>query len=529
MARKHYSGRAAGALATAGLALLIAACGSTVATLPTGVSANIGGGLSVPTATSGASAPGQANGVGNAGLPAAASGAAASGASGASGLAGASAVTAGSSGGALGSGGASALRGGGSIGGIPATGRGWTKSTVYIGVTTQKDVQKVFASVGLNNLNAGNQDAEAQAIANGINQEGGIFGRKIQLIFDDVSTTSAAENPSATGQAVCTYYTQDHPVVALISPVTLMDVSTFRECMAKGKVPLFSATVNSYDATVAQALAPYWYQLMAPNWNELAPVLIDNLRSEGWFSGWNPNTGTPGVGRAKVGLLYTDTTSGTRVMELIKSALAAIGYTDTVTFGIAQNSTNSFPSAVLRFESDGVTHVIVPDSNLLAFQLSANNQHYMPRYGVNTENSPETLLGDSPKGQNNGALGVGWAPTFDVSNSNTYTDTPGAKQCLAWENQDGQTYAGLPLAEIVSFAFCDGMRLVADGAARGGGLTGPDLYRGILSIGASFPTAVSFASGLGPNRLYVPGAVRDLAYSPGCSCFNYTSSVNQRL
>ncbi|MHB8450298.1 MAG: type 1 periplasmic-binding domain-containing protein [Mycobacteriales bacterium] len=498
--------------------LALAGCGSTVA-LSGSTSEGAGAGLA-------ASGP--------AGLAPAQSGSGASGSSGAMSAGTGPAGSINAAGAAIaGAEGATAATSGGpgptSIDGIPATGRGWTKTTVYIGVTTQQDVQKAAAAVGLNNLNAGDQQAEAQAIANAINRSGGIFGRKLQLIFQDVSTTAAAENPDSTGQTVCTYYTQDRPVIALISPVTLMDVASFRACMARGKVPLFSATVNSYDAALGQALAPYWYQLMAPDWDQLAPVLVHELLREGWFGGWNPQTGSPAPGRAKVGIFYTDDTTGTQVMNLIKSALAAAGYTNTVTFGNSPNSTSGYSPAVLRFESDGVTHVIVPDANLLAFQLNANNQHYMPRYGVNTANSPETLLADSPPGQNNGALGVGWAPTFDVSNASSYSDTPGAKQCLAWEAQNGQTYAGKPLAEIVSFAYCDGMRLIAQGAVQGGGLTPTDLFAGVLRISSDFPTAVSFASGLGTNRLYVPGAVRDLAYSPGCSCYQYASSTNEQL
>lgn len=518
-------GRAEAAALTLLSLALLAGCGSTVALSD---AAGTGGGA---TAAVG-SGLGARGGAGNATAQSGAAGAAAGGAS-ALGPGGAGSASAG--GAALGVSGASgavpgAAGGSGAlVDGIPATGWGWTRSTVYIGVTTQQDVQKAAAAVGLNNLNAGDQEAEAQAIANAINRSGGIFGRKIQLVFQDVSTTAAAENPDSTGQTVCTYYTQDHPVVALISPVTLMDVASFRACMARGKVPLFSATVNSYDAALGQALAPYWYQLMAPDWDQLAPVLVHQLLAQGWFGGWNTQAGAPAPGRAKVGIFYTDDTTGTQVMDLIKSSLAAAGYTDTVTFGNSPNSTSGYSPAVLRFESDGVNHVIVPDANLLAFQLNANDQHYLPRYGVNTANSPETLLADSPPGQNNGALGVGWAPTFDVSDSSTYGDTPGAAQCLAWEAQNGQTYGGKPLAEIVSFAFCDGMRLIAAGAVAGGGLTPADLFAGILRVSSSFPTAVSFASGLGTDRLYVPGAVRDLGFSPGCSCYEYTSSTNESL
>ena len=413
---------------------------------------------------------------------------------------------------------------------IPATGRGWDKMSVYIGVTTQKDVQAAAQSVGANGLDAGDQEGQANAMANELNRRGGLFGRQIKIIFHDESTVATAQDPNTAGNTACTYYTQDHPVIALLNPVTLMDVPSFRACMAKAHVPLFSASVAAVDAKVGQTLAPYFYQSVAPTWDALAPVLVSQLKAQGWFGGWSTVTGSPSKAPTKIGVLTGSNDVAVRVGALVKNALAAAGYSDTVVFQYADGSTD-FSPAVLQFKGKGVTHVIVVDSSLLPFQLSANSQKYRPRYGVTSYNAPQTLLeSNSPAGQLDGGLGTGWSPSLDVSDANDPGDTgPAEPECKAILAKGGQTFSGKRLAEAVAFAFCDGIRLIVQGAAAAGDLTGPGIYRGIQRIASGFSTAFSFADGLGPGRLFVPGAVRDLVFTSGCKCFRYAGSSTYRL
>jgi hypothetical protein len=409
---------------------------------------------------------------------------------------------------------------------IAPTGRGWDKDFVYVGITTQKDVQAVADNAGAKGLDGGDQEGEALAVVAELNRRGGVFGRKIKIIFKDEGTVATAQDPNTVGNATCTYFTQDHPVVALISPVTLMDVPSFRACMAKGKVPLFSASVAAVDKQVGDALAPYFYQSVAPTWDALAPALIGRLKAMGWFGGWNPSTGAAAPTKPKVGVLTPSDDIGKRIGATVKKTLAAAGYTDTVVYEYADPT--NMTSAVLQFSGNGVTHVIVTNADLLPFQISANNQGYRPRYGITSYNAPQTFLeGNSPQGQNNGAMGVGWSPSFDVSDANDPGPTgPGETECLAMQAKGGQTFSGKRLAEAVAFAFCDGLRLIVDAATAGGGLLGQQIYAGAQKLATRFSPAFTFANGLGPGRLYIPGAGRDIVWDTGCSCIKYPNRAN---
>ncbi|MHB8451656.1 MAG: type 1 periplasmic-binding domain-containing protein, partial [Mycobacteriales bacterium] len=410
------------------------------------------------------------------------------------------------------------------VGGIPATGRGWDKKYVYIGVTTEKDTEQVYAQAGYSGIDPGDTQAQALAFAADINRHGGMFGRQVQLAFKDVPTLSTAENPAPEAQAVCTYFTQDRPVIAVVNMVTIMDGMPFRSCLAQAKVPLFSASDAAMDNQASQPLAPYLYTLIVPSWNLLAPALVSRLKAEGWFGGWNPVTNSPASTPARVGILVDTSPVGTQVASIIRGALAQAGYPNALVYQYNQPGDEIQP-AILYFNGHGVTHIISDDIELTAFQISAESQHYYPRYGVSTYNDPYSNLQNvSPAAENTGDLGVGWAPTFDVSDQNDPGVTgPGERECLA-DMANAGVHNSDRLAEAFGLAICDGIRLAAQGAVAGGGLTGMDIYQGLMRIAPSFSSAFNFANGLGPSQLFVPGAIRDLAYFSSCSCFRYTSS-----
>jgi hypothetical protein len=407
---------------------------------------------------------------------------------------------------------------------VPEKGKGWDKSYVYIGVNTQKDVNAVAQSINAKGLDAGDQEGQANAMVAEMNRRGGLFGRKVKVIFKDNSTVATKNDPNTAGAAACTYFTQDHPVIALLNPVTLMDVPSFRACFAKAKVPVFSASVAAVDKQVGASLAPYFYQSVAPTWDALAPTFVARLQAQGWFSGWNPQTGAPSGGKAKVGVLAPSDDIGRRVAAVLLKALKAAGSTDATSYFYA-DATNQGP-AVINFAGNGVTHVIAVNSDLIPFQTSASSQNYKPRYGIHTLNAPVTFLeSNSPPGQNNGAMGVGWSPSFDVSDANDKYATPAEAECKAIMAKGGQSFSGKRLAEAVAFAFCDGIRLIVQAAAAGNGLTGPAIYQGVQKVNRSFKTAFSFSNGLGGDRLFVPGSARDIQWNTSCRCIRYTSAT----
>lgn len=507
------------------LIALLTACGSTVQVQSTRTA---GGGTSLDPGTGGTTT-GEALGS-TAGTSGGSTGSlATSGTSGTTG--GSSGTTTGGSTSTSGSAapGSSSTTGGGTTGvakgTVPVKGRGWDAKTVYIGVVTQNDAQKAFATVGAN-VDPGDTTAQANAMVARINKAGGILGRQVKIRFKDVATIATATNPTAAGSSVCTYFTQDAPVVAVVSIVTLMDYPNFRTCLARNKVPLFSATVKTVDDVAAKALAPFYYQTIAASWTDVAPLLVSRLKAQGWFGGWNAQLGAAGSGKARVGVLVDGTDVGTRVGKLLKGLITRAGY-ETFVYQYADASEGQSKS-VSYFSGNRVTHVIVTDVELTAFQSSAGSQNYKPRFGITTYNDPYSNLENSgltPPSANNGAMGIGWAPNFDVSPANDPGKSPGAAACNKAMAANGQSFSGKRLAQAIAYSFCDSMQLIADGANKGNGFTGEAIAAGIVASRSGFAVANGFSAALTPNKRFVSGTARDLAWVSSCSCFRYGAAI----
>ncbi|MGZ6826742.1 MAG: hypothetical protein ACXVGH_08100 [Mycobacteriales bacterium] len=412
-------------------------------------------------------------------------------------------------------------------GGIPLKGPGWDATHVYFGVVTQSDAQKAFASFGATNIDPGDTLGQANAVAAWVNAHGGVLGRTLVVVPKDVATVDTATNPEAAGSAVCTYFTQDHPVIGVLSVVTLMDYPNFRACLAQKHVPLFSSTVKLADDQGAADLAPNFTQTLMASWTRLAPVLVTRLKAQGWFSPWNTTTGTAGTGKVKVGVVTDSTAAGKRTGKLLQSELARAGYPGALVFSYAQASDGQ-SSSVNYFNQNGVTHVIVTDVELLAFESAAQNQGYKPRYGITSYNAMYTNVETSaltPKGANNGAMGVGLAPAIDVGETNDPGTSPGAAACRRIMTAGGQDLSGKRLAQAVAFSLCDTVLLVQQGAEAGHGLTGTALLTGMDAVAPRFPTAAGFSTALGSSAHYVPGTVRDMAWHTDCSCVRYGTAT----
>lgn len=408
---------------------------------------------------------------------------------------------------------------------IPDSGPGWDAKHVYLGITTASDAAGAIHALGIS-LDPGNEIADARSIVAAMNRRGGLFGRQVVLIDKDDSSVRVLTNPAAAGQADCVYFTQDHPVISVVNTDATIDLDSFRSCFARAHVPLISTTTAPWDDTTQAGFAPYFYNTLSVSWTHLIPVLIDRLKAQHYFSGWNSLVGKPGANPVKVGVLSPADPTGSRIGYAMVGALKRAGIaTDLYQYGSATDAAAA-SAAVLRFKADRVTHVIGVDTFQFFFSIAANTQGFFPRYGITTYSAPESLLrsNGSPR-QLNGALGVGWIPSIDTDGPRDPGPGPGTKQCLAALAAGAQHFAGHRFAEAVGLAICDGLQLAVLGAKAGGGLSPTLIRSGIVSLGHRYPMGAGFVSGLSKTNFALPGGGRDLAWNPGCRCFAYHGST----
>lgn len=122
-------------------------------------------------------------------------------------------------------------------------------------------------------------------------------------------------------------------------------------------------------------------------------------------------------------------------------------------------------SAALKFAQLGVDRVIILDGPggisrggllVLEFTTNAETQGYRPRYGLNAAGGLSTIAPSVPKGQFDGAQGVGWAPVLDLiaAGDPPVKYSPERKRCLAVLKAGGVVPANRN-AEDIATDSCD--------------------------------------------------------------------------
>jgi ABC-type branched-subunit amino acid transport system substrate-binding protein len=416
------------------------------------------------------------------------------------------------------------------IGGIPARGRGWDEKYAYIGVPTLNDLSTFGNAAGYRSVETGDVEADALAIVADINAKGGLFGRQLRIFFKDTSTANIISNTEASVQAVCTEFTQDHPVIAVVTVFGNFDTDTMRGCLAKADTMLLSSSpgASSTDDEVYAKSAPYYHTFATLSYNRFAPVLARRLAAQHFFTGWDTTLGGPATAvPVKLGLVFKDSVIERRIAQGVERDFKAAGHPIAVTVPVgASPSDNS--TAVLTFKSANVTHIIVmlpaADAVVLNFLVNAESQRYRPRYALSTPQFLGFHADNAPHAQLVGSLGIGWLPGLDVDEQQDPGDVGGGQAaCRAALAKGGQTFSGdHRFALALALGMCDGIHMVAEGARAGKSLTATATRAGLVSIGGRFSAAATFSpTGIHATSYGLVGGGRDVGWDTTCECFTY--------
>jgi hypothetical protein len=241
----------------------------------------------------------------------------------------------------------------------------------------------------------------------------------------------------------------------------------------------------------------------------------------------------------KVGVVqYEGSTYDRAVNAGLVAALAQHGTKLTDRIHVTSSTDNSIiardsASAVLKFSSEGINRVffMAPGGAVATyFMQAASTQHYYPRYGISSADSPYVLAITAAADQLVNSMGIGYQPGLDVSSSaDPTTTTPAAKTCLAFWTSLGQS-DNSGLNSPLKRGMCDGfntlLRAVAFNAHT---LTSTvALEAGYDAIGTSYSPAATFLMRIASGGHDMANGYRRLVYQSGCPCFVYTG-LTERL
>jgi hypothetical protein len=314
-------------------------------------------------------------------------------------------------------------------------------------------------------------------------------------------------------------------------------------CIERSGASLVSSGILYGPDASTIAAYPDYYELSTAVRQRLLSDEVTSLVRQHYFSGWNTALGKPGPGKSKVGVIsWDDSDYRPGLNHTLLPALAQAGHpvaAADVQRIFAPNSTaqdsiaeQQIQTAVLHSRQDGVTHVIADDTTggmVLLFLEAAKSQHWYPRLGMNSSSGVEAFFEGHELGQDqlNGALGLGWDPSIDLSASmSAHYETSATGHCFqVMKQRTGQTYDSTNAASI-ALSYCDELYLIRDAIeAIHGPITRTAFRQAIEALGTRFITATTPGTLLGPGVHH--GAVNtayDMQWDPNCPCVRYVSS-----
>jgi ABC-type branched-subunit amino acid transport system substrate-binding protein len=417
---------------------------------------------------------------------------------------------------------------------LAANGPGVTTTTLTVGVAYLQNANEANAAIGGKGIEVGDPTLQAKIIVDDLNRRGGIAGRKVVPLFFGVDPQSS-QTYAAEAQAECTYFTEDHKVLAVIDGTQAVG-SLARPCLEQHHVAFVAD-----NSVVISDVVPHEFDPDSILWSRLFAALVPSLTRQGWFSPWNKTTGTgDGTTKAKIGIVTADRPALNRALDhVLLPLLRAAGYrvdpadvyriTPPGGFSDDGSTVAAIQSAVLKFNSDGVDHVVLTDGNgsiSLLFNNYAYSQHYFPRYGGSTGNFWQTLLaaGDIQPATLAGSMGIAWMPMIDLPYHDGDGDYPNSerRRCLGLMRAQGQaaTSATVAASQLVA---CDAFWLLQSALrtdVRRPVNTNVLLDR-VDALGGGFQPGLALADSFAPHHHDGVGAGYDMSFGTTCGCYSY--------
>jgi hypothetical protein len=496
--------------------LFAAACGSTVQASGAGAARQVGDGLAAPAAAGGAGTGADsavAGGPGSGGGPTTGPGADGSTVAGGIGSSGDGSPVGGSG---EGSGAASATSGGSFT-----AGPGVSAKEIAIGIPYCTDCAAGNAALGAGGDDPGDERRYYQAAIDEVNARGGVLGRKLKIVFHEITASQDAET---TRQQACETWTKDNKTAMIFLSGALI-----YECAKKAGIIAWS--IGGETGPVFDRY-PNMFASVSVRLERLGAATVNAMVKAGWHK---PDATWP---TGKIGLITWDDNNYRYAMKNgYLTALHAAGLKEEdVRYVSVPQSANglgdasaAISSAVLSFRQKGIDHVFIGDGPAgvftgtgltLLFLENAQAQSYFPRYGFNSNNNPgwSTL----PARQQVGMLAID-ASDSDRSNDAGLGPNPQRERCWKLMEKRGLSVGGSSTqgtanmaCEIAWFAEAVFTRATA-------GTTLPQLIAAAESIGTSYRSP--FLYGTRITRASHDGVYlfRNARYDEGCSCMQYTS------
>ena len=350
------------------------------------------------------------------------------------------------------------------------------------------------------------------AVIDYANKHGGFAGRELEAIFYDYNLT---DDQTSQDQSSCAKWTQDNKVVAMVTATKpILDACAEKE----GALPIGGGNATFFRK-YPHLVDPYGMTL-----ERLGSVTATGLYRGHYFTGklglvtWDDPAYKASISDGYMPFLNSH---GVKVIQT-----AYIGVPQTI--GALGDMSAAVSSAVTKFRSLGIDHVIIQDGPAgvwsgagLTFEWmnQAKSQHYYPRYGQNTYNAPGWDV--LPADQMDNALAI------DDSDSDKKYDE-------GWQvNQNRekcfkiQADAGYPVHssnqndEGIAAQVCDIIFMLQRAMNAVSVISNDTLVQAIAGFGKTQGSAFVYGTKFFPGRRDGGNMVRTEIYHESCRCLKF--------
>ncbi len=366
-------------------------------------------------------------------------------------------------------------------------------------------------------LETGDLKGMVDALVADLNHRGGILGHLVKIIPYRIDPSSSQTQYE---QGACATFTQDnHVLVALLGGAS----PNYLSCVTRGG----AAVLGTDWSNLRQADYARLQWVLQPDaiaLDRLARIQADQFVAMGLFESDLP---------AKVGVLYFEDPAFAAAEKVLEQELARRGVqvADRQAFHYVAAASDVGPTqtqvqnAVLRFRSEGITHVIGVETNAWLigfFGVGAASQDYYPRYGYTSDEVLSNVAANVPARALEGARFVGWWPAQDVTDPASYPTA--ARRCLTFMRKHGFAIStgnqrGDALGACESISFLE-RALTAGGEP----MSRTSLFTGARGLRTYQPTN-TFRLRITARNYDGVSTIRQGRWDSHCGCFAYTSGL----
>lgn len=395
---------------------------------------------------------------------------------------------------------------------IVGDGPGVTRDSVKV-VFIGTDLQAVEEYTGFTTESPGDLEAQAMALEKWVNKNGGLGGRKMDVVFRMYDALT--DSPSAEEQ-LCKQITEDDKAFAVV--LTGQYQPNARPCYKQAQTLMFDAALMASDQQYYDEMAPFLWTASFPEYGAFTKAQLEVMDEEGLFDVKNG-----------LGIVAADNEVNKRVFEeIVEPRLEEEGVSTTVRWIDATNIATLFGTleqAATAFRDKSYENVMFLGGARMAsiFDSASATMQFKARYAISSFDNPTYFVNNPGKiteGVTEGMVGVGFHPPQEVRDSMEFPNSQ-EKVCTDIYAEAGITFDNREAARV-AIPYCDAARLLKAGADALAGdfnaLTWSEAVKG--SVAETFTPAAGWGTGLVSSNA-AAGGYRVMRFDDACGCFVY--------